>query len=98
MRMSPPSGASNPAISRSIVVLPHPEGPSSVQNSPSATENDTASTAATPSKRFDTSRHSTILGVIAERLSAQAGTEILRGNDLSHFLRPLARVRVPIGR
>ena len=30
----PSSGRSNPAISLSVVVLPEPEGPSSVKNSP----------------------------------------------------------------
>ena len=33
-RISPASGAMNPAISRSVVVLPHPEGPSNETNSP----------------------------------------------------------------
>ena len=31
----PASGRSKPAISRSVVVLPEPDGPSSVKNSPS---------------------------------------------------------------
>ena len=31
---SPSSGRSKPAISRSVVVLPEPDGPSSVKNSP----------------------------------------------------------------
>ena len=30
----PASGSSKPAISRSVVVLPEPDGPSSVKNSP----------------------------------------------------------------
>jgi hypothetical protein len=34
--MRPPSGRSNPAIIRSSVVLPHPDGPSSVKNSPAS--------------------------------------------------------------
>ena len=33
--MRPASGASNPAIIRSVVVLPQPLGPSSEKNSPS---------------------------------------------------------------
>ena len=32
--MRPPSGSSKPAISRRVVVLPEPDGPSSVKNSP----------------------------------------------------------------
>ena len=35
--MRPGSGCSKPAIIRSVVVLPEPDGPSSVKNSPSAT-------------------------------------------------------------
>ncbi len=36
MRIAPVSSAVNPAIMRSSVVLPQPEGPSSVKNSPSS--------------------------------------------------------------
>ena len=36
IQISPSVGASKPAIMRSVVVLPQPEGPSSVTNSPSA--------------------------------------------------------------
>ena len=43
--MLPPSGRSRPAISRSNVVLPHPEGPSSVTKAPCATSRSTWSTA-----------------------------------------------------
>ena len=35
--MRPASGSSKPAMSRSVVVLPEPEGPSSVKNSPRPT-------------------------------------------------------------
>ena len=37
MKMPPLSGVSNPAMSRSTVVLPLPLGPSSATNSPSVT-------------------------------------------------------------
>ncbi len=37
--ISPDLGRSRPAIERSVVVLPQPEGPSSVKNSPSGTSN-----------------------------------------------------------
>jgi hypothetical protein len=43
----PLSGSSKPAISRSVVVLPEPDGPSSVKNSPRAMSTLTPSTAAT---------------------------------------------------
>src|SRR6266487_3256577 len=36
-RISPPSGLSRPAISRKVVVLPQPDGPSSDTNSPLST-------------------------------------------------------------
>src|SRR5687767_4864051 len=41
---------------RSSVVLPQPEGPSSVKSSPSSTSTVAWSTAATPAKRLTTSR------------------------------------------
>src|SRR5579871_5299254 len=43
----PESGCSNPAITRRVVVLPEPEGPSSVKNSPSPTWRSTSRTART---------------------------------------------------
>src|SRR5712691_6946050 len=46
-RIVPASGRSKPAIIRSVVVLPDPDGPSSVKNSPSATRRSTSSTATT---------------------------------------------------
>src|SRR5256885_10584576 len=39
---------------RSVVVLPHPDGPSSVANAPFGTSNETSSTAVTPPNRFVT--------------------------------------------
>ena len=43
----PPVGISNPPIIRSVVVLPHPDGPSSEKNSPAAISTDTPATART---------------------------------------------------
>src|SRR5256885_10839345 len=45
--MRPSSGRSKPAISRSVVVLPEPDGPSSVKNSPASISRSTWSTATT---------------------------------------------------
>src|SRR4051812_48354725 len=45
--MRPASGCSNPAIIRSVVVLPDPDGPSKVKNSPAPTVRSTLSTATT---------------------------------------------------
>src|SRR5436190_1763117 len=39
--ISPDTGRSSPAIERSVVVLPQPEGPSSVNSLPSGTSNET---------------------------------------------------------
>ena len=47
IRMRPLDTASSPATMRSVVVLPQPDGPSSVTSSPGATRNDTSSTAVT---------------------------------------------------
>ena len=44
-RISPPSGRSIPATTRSIVVLPHPDWPSRQTVSPAATASDTSSRA-----------------------------------------------------
>src|SRR4029079_8270284 len=46
-RISPLSSSQKPAIMRSKVVLPQPDGPSRVKNSPSATSRFTPSTART---------------------------------------------------
>ena len=49
--MVPPDGGRNPAISRSVVVLPQPEGPRSETNSPGASSRLMSSTAVTLPKR-----------------------------------------------
>src|SRR5262249_30194760 len=48
----PPSGRSNPAISRSSVVFPDPDGPSSVKNSPERTVRSVSASATTSPYRF----------------------------------------------
>src|SRR5262249_15482411 len=42
MAITPESGVSRPAMHCSVVVLPHPLGPSGVKNSPGATSSDTS--------------------------------------------------------
>src|SRR3546814_14375118 len=56
MRIWPSLGSSKPAIMRSSVVLPQPEGPSSTKNSPALMSRLTSSTAVTRPKRFETLR------------------------------------------
>src|SRR5215472_18210925 len=51
-RIFPAVGRSNPAIRRSDVVLPQPEGPSSEKNSPASIETSIPSTAATSPNSF----------------------------------------------
>src|SRR5687768_17781966 len=50
--MVPSSGISKPAIMRSVVVLPDPEGPSMVKNSPAGMSRSTESTATTSPNRL----------------------------------------------
>ncbi len=57
--MLPSVGNSRPAIMRSVVVLPHPDGPSSEKNSPSAMERWSSSTATTSPNRLMTPSSST---------------------------------------
>src|SRR6266542_3824042 len=51
--IDPESGCSNPAIILSVVVVPHPEGPSKPKNSPRSTSSETSETAAVEPKRFE---------------------------------------------
>jgi hypothetical protein len=44
-RIAPSVGLSNPAIIRSVVVLPQPDGPSSEKNSPEPIEKSASATA-----------------------------------------------------
>src|SRR5512145_3056961 len=59
-KMSPALGLSMPASMRSTVVLPLPDGPTMVKNSPSRMSRSTASTAATSPNRFVSPRNSRI--------------------------------------
>ncbi len=59
--MVPAVGSRNPAIILSVVVLPHPEGPSSETNSPSSSARVKSFTAVTSSKRRLTLRRTSLL-------------------------------------
>ena len=52
--MVPPSGTSRPAITRSSVDLPEPDGPSSAVSLPSGASNETSSRAAKSPKFLET--------------------------------------------
>src|SRR5882762_9283508 len=60
-RMSPLSTGEKPAIMRSSVVLPQPEGPSSVNSSPSPISSETRSTAVAAPNRLVTSRSAILI-------------------------------------
>src|SRR5262249_31147503 len=60
MRIWPPLGGSSPAIIRSSVVLPHPDGPSRTRNSPSRVTRSTPSTARTSPNTLRIARVSTV--------------------------------------
>src|SRR5437773_4975517 len=61
--MTPPVGSSNPPIIRSVVVLPHPEGPRRLKNSPCSTSKVRSSTAATSPNRLVTLSRRTSMSV-----------------------------------
>src|SRR5215203_6722605 len=52
IRIRPAVGSSRPATMRSVVVLPHPDGPSSAKNEPLGTVSDRSRTATKSPKRF----------------------------------------------
>src|SRR5262249_10567187 len=89
MAISPLSGIRKPATRLSSVVLPQPDGPSSVISSPRATISDTSSSAVMAPKRFVTPSSSTAMGSPRVRLAgAPGGAEsvcsagLLNGKDL----------------
>src|SRR5215813_7525344 len=74
--MVPAVGSLRPAISRSAVDLPHPEGPSSETNSPGRTSRSSPSSAWVPlAKVFDTPRSATSDGPAAGPAGDDEGDE-----------------------
>src|SRR5205823_9022720 len=67
MQTSPASGATKPAMLRSAGVLPQPDGPSRVKNSPAATWSEKSSSARTAPYCLVTPRNSTSVGSVSER-------------------------------
>src|SRR5262249_33503120 len=72
--MRPLSGISNPAIIRSKVVLPQPEGPSSAKKAPRSILSETPATAVVAPKRFETPAISSSVIRRAPNPPAQGGT------------------------
>ncbi len=54
MRIRPYDGRSSPASMRSVVVFPHPDGPTRTMNSPASTVRFRSSTAVSAPKSFQT--------------------------------------------
>src|SRR5438552_1864957 len=73
--ISPSDGSRNPAISRNVVVLPQPEGPSRQTSWPWSIRNETSSTTASDPNRLVRPRKSTD--------AKQRSSLILRGAPLS---------------
>src|SRR4051794_38527935 len=87
-RMRPLSSSQKPATMRSSVVLPQPEGPSSVKNSPSRISIETASTARTAEKLRTTS--SIVIAVTPAPLVASTSLMSARApNNVLDLLRGL---------
>src|SRR5437762_13345754 len=75
MRMSPLVTSSRPAIIRSVVVLPQPEGPTRTRNSWSRTVRSIPATARTSPNRFSTrSRTTSAMRESPQSLVARPGT------------------------
>src|ERR1700687_3967901 len=78
--ISPASGRSSPATSRSVVVLPQPLGPSSVNTSPRRTSSDARSTAGWDSKALLTSSSVRTVSIDLDLLDDGAA-DVLRLHD-----------------
>src|SRR6266508_2427795 len=87
-RIWPSSGRSNPAISRSVVVLPQPEGPSSEKNSPEGIDRLIPATAVTSANRFTRSTRTTSPPA---RIAGPDGSAVGRGSA------PWSRESAPSG-
>src|SRR5712692_1289786 len=82
MRISPELGCSRPAIIRSSVVFPQPDGPRSTRNSPSRVTRSTPSTARTSPNSLRTCRASTVaMWVRARAPPAQPGGRLRKGGE-----------------
>src|SRR5262249_9175978 len=73
MSTSPSVGTAKPAMHASVVVLPEPDGPSSVRNSPARTVSVTPSTARTPPNALTTPWRWTSAPFMTRLLLAEVG-------------------------
>src|ERR671924_233023 len=89
--MLPASGRSKPATIRSVVVLPHPLGPSSEKNSPSRISSETSSTAATRPKRLLTPTRPIAVRQAADGVGELAARSVVAAALLEPGLETLLR-------
>src|SRR5919109_707453 len=92
-RIWPASGSSNPATMRIVVVFPHPDGPSSVRNSPSWTSREIPRTASIAPKDFRTSRRLIATSAPERSISAPPTDDLAGRADLR--LQPALRQPPP---
>ena len=77
-RTRPAVGISNPAIIRSVVVLPDPDGPSIEKNSPSRTSRSMPSTATTSPNRLTTDSSRTAAAAVGTDATSVVGVGIAK--------------------
>src|SRR4029079_10272749 len=76
-RIEPSSGSSKPPIIRSVVVLPHPDGPRSAKKEPAGISSEMPFTAVTPSNALTTdSSWTSLADDIAHRLGEDTRVEV----------------------
>src|SRR2546428_996527 len=82
--MRPSSGRSKPAMSRSVVVLPEPDGPSRVKNSPPGISRSTRSTATT--SPYDLRMPASRTSISAAGMECAAGSDSASAGVAKRFL------------
>src|SRR5207249_4551208 len=93
MKTSPSVGCSSPAIMRSSVVLPQPDGPRRTRNSPSLVAKETWSTAASDAPGYRLVRDSTLTANVMSFRAAHQSLLAPLGEDVLHlFLRVAHRL------
>src|SRR3954470_12935435 len=100
-KTSPSVGSSNPAIMRIVVVLPHPDGPSSEKNSPSPMVTSTPLTARTASPwewNVFTMPLSSIAASSVPRAAAASFVSVKSGSDMAHHVLEPRVVLEPVHR
>src|SRR5258708_7065214 len=90
MRTSPAVGCSSPAMQRSAVVLPHPEGPSSTSSSPSRTSSVRSWRAAWPAPSNETVRPRRVTDAMAVGYNGEALLPATRRDAMMRIMLAIA--------